>query len=149
MKRIAGGLILFVIVALVAAAACWTTARYMNRRTLDEGTDAHAWIHSQLGITEEQEKMLTPIEARFAEQKKHYVEMLRIANAELAQVILKDRSDSEHVKTAVERIHHAQGELQNATLQHIFEMKTVLTPEQYEKLLNLTADALSNAEHGR
>ncbi|MEO8353541.1 MAG: hypothetical protein ABI680_17570, partial [Chthoniobacteraceae bacterium] len=62
---------------------------------------------------------------------------------------LEDRSDSERVKAAVARIHQAQGELQNATLQHIFEMQPVLTPQQYEKLLQSTAEALTTAEHGR
>ncbi len=137
------------LVAVIAGAACWLTARYLKRSHHAEKGDAHAWIHTELGITAAQEKALEPIEQRYAEQKKHYGEMLRIANAELGKAILEERSDSERVKAAVGRIHEAQGELQNATLQHIFEMKSVLTPQQYEKLLQSTADALSTAEHGR
>lgn len=149
MKSAARGLILLALVAAIACAACWLTARYLNRTGHTEKGDAHAWIHTQLGITAEQEKALEPIEQRYAEQKKHYGEMLRIANDELGKAILEDRNDSDRVKAAVARIHQAQGELQNATLQHIFEMKSVLTPQQYEKLLQSTADALSTAEHGR
>ena len=52
------------------------------------------------------------------------------------------------VSTAVERIHDAQGELQEATIEHVFEMKGVLTPEQYQKLLNLTADELNEVNGG-
>ena len=148
MKSAARGLILLGLVAAIACAACWFTARYLNRTHAEKG-DAHAWIHTQLGITEKQEKALEPVEQRYTEQKKHYGEMLRIANAELGKAILEERSDSDRVKAAVARIHEAQGELQNATLQHIFEMKSVLTPQQYEKLLQSTADALSTAEHGR
>ena len=149
MKSAARGLILLALVAAIAGAACWLTARYLNRAIHAEKGDAHAWIHTQLGITAAQDKALEPIEQRYAEQRKHYGEMLRIANAELGKAILEERSDSERVKAAVARIHQAQGELQNATLQHIFEMKSVLTPPQYEKLLQSTADALSTAEHGR
>ena len=149
MKRAPRGLIFLALVAAVACVACWFTARYLNRSHHTEHGDAHAWIHTQLGITEEQGKKLEPIEQRYAEQKKHHGEMLRIANAELGKAILEDRKDSERVKAVVARIHQAQGELQNATLQHIFEMKSVLTPPQYEKLLQSTADALSTAEHGR
>ena len=149
MKNAARGLILLGLVAAIACAACWLTAQYLNRSRHAEKGDAHAWIHTQLGITSAQEKTLEPIEQRYTEQKKHYGEMLRIANAELGKAILEERSDSERVKAAVARIHEAQGELQNATLQHIFEMKSVLTPQQYEKLLQSTADALSTAEHGR
>ena len=149
MKSAARGLILLALVAAIAGAACWLTARYLNRAIHAEKGDAHAWIHTQLGITAAQDKALEPIEQRYAEQRKHYGEMLRIANTELGKAILEERSESERVKAAVAQIHHAQGELQNATLQHIFEMKSVLTPPQYEKLLQSTADALSTAEHGR
>ena len=149
MKSAARGLILLALVAAIAGAACWFTARHLSRTGHGEPGDAHAWIHTQLGITAEQEKALEPIEQRYAEQKKHFGEMLRIANAELGRAILEDRSDSARVKAAVARIHQAQGELQNATLQHIFEMKSVLTPQQYERLLQATAGALSTAEHGR
>ena len=67
----------------------------------------------------------------------------------MGKAILEDRSDSARVKAAVAQIHQAQGGLQNATLQHIFEMKSVLTTQQYEKLLQSTAEALTTAEHGR
>lgn len=149
MKSAARGLILLALIAAIAGTACWFTARYLNRTIHADKGDAHAWIHTQLGITPEQDRALGPIEQRYAEERKHHGEMLRIANAELGKAILEDRSDSDRVKAAVARIHEAQGELQNATLQHIFEMKSVLTPPQYEKLLQSTADALSTAEHGR
>lgn len=147
------GLIFLALVAVVACVACWLTAAYLNRahhsgHSTDHG-QAHAWIHTQLGITAEQEKALEPIEQRYAEQKRHYGEILRIANTELGRAILEDRSDSDRVKAIVLRIHQAQGELQNATLQHIFEMKPVVTPQQYEKLLRFTADALITDKHGR
>lgn len=149
MKGVPRGIIFLVLVAAVSCVACWFTAAYLNRSHHTDHGDAHAGIHRQLGITAEQEKALEPIEQRYAEQKKHYGEMLRIANTELGKAILEDRSDSERVKGIVMRIHQAQGELQNITLQHIFEMKPVLTPQQYEKLLRSTADALITGEHGR
>ena len=147
MKLAARALTLLALVAVVACAACWFTARYLHRQ--EEAAEAHEWVHTQLGITPEQNMELESIEQRYAEQKKHLGEMLRIANAELGKAILEDRSDSERVKAAVARIHQAQGELQNATLQHIFEMKAVLTPQQYDKLLQSTAEALRTVEHGR
>lgn len=141
--------VLLVAVAAIAILACWLTTRYIERHAQQKTTEAHVWIHTQLGINAEQDKELEPIEQRFEEKKKHYSELMRIANSELAQAILEDRADSPRVRAAVERIHHAMGELQNATLQHIFEMKPVLTTQQYDKLLQLTAEALSGAEHGR
>ncbi len=149
MKRTARALALLAVVAVVAGVACWFTARHLERQARLEAVEAHSWVHSQLNITPEQDKALSPIEQRYSEKKKHYAELLRIANQELAQAIREDRRDSPRVTATVARIHEAQGELQNATLQHIFEMQPVLTPQQYDKLLKLTAEALSGTEHGR
>ena len=73
---------------------------------------------------------------------------LQQANRELAQTILEDRGESPRVRAAVAKIHDAMGQLQNATLEHVFEMKTVLTPVQYDRLLTLTAQALSETDDG-
>lgn len=146
MKRFAPVLILLVTVAVVAVLACWLTSRYLSGRAPSGHVEAHQWVHARLGLTAEQETQLGQIEKRFDEQKRHYGEMLRIANMELAQAIREDRAHSPRVTDAVAKIHQAQGELQNATLQHIFEMKPVLRPEQYEKLIQLTAEALYHAE---
>lgn len=146
MKRLAPVLILLATVAVVAVLACWLTGHYLRGRAPSGHVEAHQWIHAQLGLTPEQETQLGPIEKRFDEQKRHYGELLRIANQELAQAIRDDRAHSPRVTAAVAKIHQAQGELQNATLQHIFEMKPVLRAEQYEKLIQLTADALYHAE---
>ncbi len=70
---------------------------------------------------------------------------IREANRELAEAIVSDRSDSERVKAAVDKIHRAQGQLQNAVLEHVFDMRPVLTPEQYDRLVRMTADALRDA----
>jgi Spy/CpxP family protein refolding chaperone len=48
------------------------------------------------------------------------------------------------VNAAIEKIHAAQGELQMVTIAHVFEMKAALTPEQWEELMKLTAQALKS-----
>ena len=47
------------------------------------------------------------------------------------------------MRAAVANIHDAMGQLQNAALEHVFEMKAVLTPAQYQRLIDLTARALT------
>jgi Spy/CpxP family protein refolding chaperone len=108
--------------------------------------DAHNWIHSQLHLTDSQEKALEPIEARYHDKSKVLEEQMRSGNAELAKAILASGQDSAEVRAAIEKIHMAMGELQNITIGHVFEMRTVLTSEQYNKLLHLTADALCNLD---
>ena len=45
----------------------------------------------------------------------------------------------------MQKIHHAQGELQQAVLEHVFDMRSVLTLKQYDQLIQLTAHALRDA----
>jgi Spy/CpxP family protein refolding chaperone len=138
---------MLIIVALVAAAACYVSARLFGplRRSAVTG---HEWIHKQLGLSLDEQKALEPVETKFAERKRTLVGEIASANKELAEAIKQDQADSPRVSAAVERIHHAQGELQEATLAHVFEMKGVLTPEQYKRLLNLTADELKQVNGG-
>jgi nickel and cobalt resistance protein CnrR len=112
------------------------------------GVSGHEWIHQQLGLSPDEQKALEFIETRFAQRKRNLMGEIHSANRELAEAIKQDQTNSPRVSAAVERIHHAQGELQEATLEHVFEMKGVLTPEQYQKLLNLTADELNQVNGG-
>ena len=148
MKRVLPVLALLLAVAVVASIACVLTARWTGAAHRGHA-DAHHWVHTQLALTADQEKQLVPIEQRYDEQRRHFTELIRVANMELAQALLADEGDSPRVKAAIARIHEAQGQLQDATLRHVFEMKPVLTPEQYSKLLDLTANALSQADHAR
>jgi Spy/CpxP family protein refolding chaperone len=88
------------------------------------------------------DQKLSVIEKNFAEKQKVLREKIHVGNLELAAAMLEDKAFSERVAAAVERIHHAQGELQKLTIEHIFDMQTVLTPQQAEKLNKLAADAL-------
>src|SRR3981081_1510036 len=138
---------MLIVVALVAAAACYVSARLFGplRRSTVE---CHEWIHKQLDITPSEQKGLEPIETRFAERKRNLMDEIRSENKDLTTAIKQDKTDSPRVSAAVEKIHHAQGKLQEATLEHVFEMKEVLRPEQYQKLLNLTADELNQVNGG-
>ena len=137
---------LVLLFAVVAAAA--VTANFVTSQLFSRGApglvSAHIQIHQKLGLTPEQERRLEPIEQRFAQQKEELLRSIRQANGQLAKAIRDDKSNSSEITTAVAAIHAAQGELQKITLDHVFEMKAVLQPKQYQKLLDLTAQALSD-----
>src|SRR6478736_5994373 len=117
---------MLIIVALVAAGACYVSARVFGPLRPQTEVSGHEWIHKQLGLSPEEHKALEPIESKFAERKRNLMGEIRRANKELAEAIKQDQADSPRVSAAVERIHHAQGELQKATLEHVFGMKGVL-----------------------
>lgn len=130
------------VVALAATAACYITIRLSRPKYIGDAVAYHYWVHDRLGLTDDQETALEPIEANFTEKRNRLVADIRSANKELAAALRSDRTNSPRVTIAVEKIHAAQGKLQNAVLDHIFEMQPVLTKEQYEELIRLTAEAL-------
>ena len=134
-------IILFLVIALVAFGAFYACSNAFKASHRGQ-IDAHAWLHQQISITAEQEGKLAGIEKAFAEKQNTFQKEIHIGNLELAAAMLEDKTFSKRVAAAVERIHHAQGELQKATIEHIFNMQTVLTQQQAEKLNKLAADAL-------
>ena len=147
MIRVLRLLALLLTVVVVAATACFLTGRFLSRHQASGGGHAdaggaHQWVHRELHLTPEQDAALHPIEEKYATRRGELTTAIRQANAELARAIREDRADSPKVAAAVDKIHQAQGELQKVTLEHVFEMRQALTPEQYDKLLNLTAGAL-------
>jgi nickel and cobalt resistance protein CnrR len=138
MKTILG---FFVAVVMVAALSSYCTFRWIESRHAT-AHDPHEWLHSELKITPAQHTALEPIETKFAEQNRIHRERMRAANHELALAIRKGRPDSPEISVAVGKIHLHMGELQKASIDHIFEMRSVLTPEQGEKLLQLAEKGL-------
>ncbi|MEQ1705112.1 MAG: Spy/CpxP family protein refolding chaperone [Rickettsiales bacterium] len=143
MKRFYRDLRLSLIVATLAFGACWMVGNsFMGHRETTH--DPHQWLHEQLNLTAEQDTKLEPIEAKFANHKKELEAEIHQANRELATAINEDGNYSPRVKQSVDKIHSAMGELQKVTLEHLFEMHSVLTPEQRKKLNSLTTDALTH-----
>jgi Spy/CpxP family protein refolding chaperone len=141
MKKALQLVAMLVVVALVAVGACFVTFRFLVPLRVNS-VPTHEWIHQQLNLTADQIIVLEPIEEQFQQHKRELLAKIWSANKELAQAIEENQVYSTRVSAAIEKIHRAQGELQEATLQHVFSMKATLTPEQYKKLLDLTAAAL-------
>jgi Spy/CpxP family protein refolding chaperone len=95
-----------------------------------EPTSVHAAIHRTLELTSDQNARLEAIEARFSARRAALEQDMRDANRELAIAIDEDKDYTPRVQTAVDHFHHAMGELQKATVEHVFEMRAVLSSEQ-------------------
>jgi hypothetical protein len=68
---------------------------------------------------------------------------MRAANAELAQAIGQEHAYSPAVQQAVDRFHHAMGQLQKETILHVLAMRQVLTPQQAEIFDDTVVKALT------
>ena len=141
MKRV---IAFFAAVVAVAAITSFCTLRWAPPPPV-ASADVHAWLHKELRVTAEQHKALEPIEVRFAGKERALRGQMRAANRELAAALARGKGNSPEVAAAVEKIHHYMGELQKASLEHLFEMRTVLTPEQGDRLLQLAKKALEES----
>ncbi|HET9630649.1 MAG TPA: periplasmic heavy metal sensor, partial [Novosphingobium sp.] len=88
------------------------------------------------------------LEADFATQRQALDARLREANAGLAAAMASEHQYGPKVAEAVDRCHMAMGELQKATLRHVFAMRAVLRPDQAARFDEAVAKALTQpAQH--
>ena len=142
MKKVA---LFLAAIAAVAAIACYVTMRMSQRQVTSDDIASHEWLHRELKLTEAQHKALEPIEQGFGEKQRKLAEALREANRQLAQAMAEDKAYTPRVTAAVEHVHHRMGELQKVSIEHVFAMRSVLTPEQGDKLLSLAQQALEQS----
>lgn len=103
----------------------------------------HEFVHHELDLTAAQEAQLEGLEQDFAVRRKAREAELRAANAALAAAIQAGHTYSPQVQAAVERFHHAMGELQKETILHVLDMRKVLTPAQAARYDQRIAQALT------
>ena len=135
----------FLVVIVVAAVSAFCATHWMASRSTETSIAAHEWLHKELQPTEAQHEALEPIEAQFAEKQRLLVNRLHAANLDLARIISEEKKYTPRVASAVEMVHHCMGDLQKASIEHVFAMGSVLTPEQSDKLLKLAQRALEQA----
>ncbi len=142
-RRYFSSLLLSIIVLVVGLGAMYISQRYAGH----DAVDTHRYLHEKLNLTPEQDKQLEEIEVKYQKRKLRLEETIRLANRELADAINENPSFSPKVQQAIDKIHNAMGELQKLSLEHLFEMRPILTPEQNKQLNTLITDALYENAH--
>jgi Spy/CpxP family protein refolding chaperone len=142
MRKIA---IFLTAIAVVAAIACYFTLRMAQPHVTADDIASHQWLHRELKLTEAQHKALEPIEQGFSDKQHQLAEALREANRQLARAMAEDKAYTPRVTAAVEHVHHCMGDLQKVSIEHVFAMRAVLTPEQGDRLLVLAQHALEQS----
>ena len=119
-----------IVTALIAFAAglggVWVGMHVFHQST----PGLHDIVHERLDLTAEQLGRIETIEADFATRRQALELEMRAANADLAAAIRAEHGYGPGVTAAIERFHHAMGELQSETIRHVFAMREVLTQDQ-------------------
>lgn len=139
-------LLVLAAVAFLAALAGVLIGRGISERAPEQSSALHELLHEGLGLDERQLAQIEELEATFAARRRALEAEIRAENARLAAAIQAERGYGPRVTAEIERSHQIMGELQKATLEHIFAMRTVLRPDQAERfdqavVRTLTAEA--------
>ena len=137
-------LILCVIVAFVAAIGGVFVGRALMPATAQPGSEMNDVLHHRLALNAVQETRLKELEQRFAVERRALELELRADNARLAEAIEAEHGNGPRVAAAVDRSHAAMGELQKATLVHIFAMRQLLQPNQTAQFDQAVVRALTD-----
>jgi len=118
------------ILVFLAAVAGVFIGRALLPAGHQQGSELHALLHHALELDRAQQQRLERLEQAFAVRRRALELELRADNARLAEAIAAERDNGPRVGAAVDASHHAMGELQKATLAHVFAMRQILRPDQ-------------------
>jgi Spy/CpxP family protein refolding chaperone len=136
----------YLLVALVSAAVAlgvsWAL-RSLSAQHEHSGGQLHTFMHQQLDLDPVQEAQIEELEGRFSVRRTTLETTLRQTNAELARAMASEHQYGPRVAAAVDHAHMAMGELQKATLEHVFAMRALMRPEQAERFDRAVHSALT------
>jgi Spy/CpxP family protein refolding chaperone len=112
-----------------------------------ESTSLHGFVHEELNLTRDQMQSLDEIEAKFSVKRQSLEIFLRAANATLASAMDEEHEYGPKVASAIEDVHVQMGELQKATVEHVFQMRAILNPDQQKAFDQRVSDALTADPH--
>ncbi len=137
----------FTIAALIAlAAGCIGAFAIGEWREAAHPQTLHDFVHEELDLDASQRVQLEQLEARFTVERNERESSLRAANARLAVAMDEEHEYGPQVAAAIDDVHGRMGDLQKATVGHVFAMRALLKPEQKARFdrqvsLSLTGEA--------
>ncbi|MGE0774674.1 MAG: Spy/CpxP family protein refolding chaperone [Sphingomonadaceae bacterium] len=139
-------LLLIAVIAFLAAIAGAFIGRAFIAGPAPVENELHSLLHHNLKLDRAQQTQMDEIERRFAIRRQALELELRADNVRLADAIQAEHGYGPAVGAAIDRSHQAMGELQKETLEHVFAMRAVLTPEQAAKFDATVVRALTAKE---
>ncbi len=131
-------------IAFVAALAGVAVGCRLLMPAAPAAADIHTLIHRDIPLDPAQAVALDRLEARFAATRATLDARLRGDNARLAAAIEAEHRDGPRVSQAIDAVHHSMGDLQKATVAHVFAMRRVLRPDQAATFDRLVAARLTD-----
>ncbi|PHR62832.1 MAG: heavy metal resistance protein [Robiginitomaculum sp.] len=136
-------IIVILISLMVGFCGVWMgTVWFVDR---EPQSDLHSEIHRSLNLSKIQLQQIHQLEKGFSSQKETLEQKLKVANDSLSIAIQRDHMLSAGVDLAGNEYLQILGELQTATLNHIFQMRALLNEEQAEQFDQIVIRSLHDA----
>jgi len=144
MKRL---LLLTAIASVLAAGASFSISHWMARRVMPESMNIHevAWLKSALNLTAAQVAQIEKLQPDFNAAVNRCCRQHCDARFQLSEELAKASPDLTATRACVERMCVAESDSEHATLDHILQVRSVLTPEQQVRYAKLLRDQMCNA----
>lgn len=139
-------IVLGVVLAFLAAIGGVFVGRSLLPQPQQPGAALHDVLHHKLTLDDNQQARLKVLEDRFAMQRRALELEMRAANTRLAEAIETEHGNGPKVAAAVDQSHAAMGELQKATLAHIFAMRQLLRSDQTSQFDAAVVKALTDGQ---
>jgi hypothetical protein len=140
-------LILTAILVFVAAIAGVAVGRLLLPAPQPPQMDLHAVLHREITLDADQERRLHLLEQDFAVRRAALETEMRAENVQLADAIAAEHRIGPRVSGAVDASHRTMGELQKASLAHVFAMRALLRPDQARRFDAAVTKALTDDRH--
>lgn len=135
--------LLIAMIAFAAAMGGVVIGRAVVPQPRPAEKEMHSLLHDQLDLSSAQQVQIEALEKRFAVRKQALELELRADNAKLAGAIEAEHGFGPQVSATIDHSHMVMGELQKATLEHIFAMRSVLKPDQAAQFDRVVVKALT------
>ena len=133
-----------VVLTIVAAAAGVWVGMGIGARHTHHASSLDEILHHELNLTPDQEKRISALESKFALDRQDLEMQMHAANRELARALETEHGYDDGAKAAISHFHDAMAKLQEQTIRHILDMRSVLTPEQADRFDKTVREALSS-----
>ena len=138
---------LFLVVA-ISAGICFVTTDWFVKRGgwRHDEPHGHQWLHKTLGLSDAEARQIDVFESEYRTQRGDLLIQFRSRIEKLAELLKSSDSYSPEVQNAVHSLHEIHGQLQTLSIEHFYEMMSVLPPEKQARMRDLAIDALSTPE---
>ncbi|CCA93217.1 MULTISPECIES: Spy/CpxP family protein refolding chaperone [Novosphingobium] len=137
----------YAVLLLILAVAAGSLGAFATNRWLaqeDTSRGMHDFVHKELRLTSAQEVRLGALERNFAIEHRKLELALRSANAGLAEAMSEEQRYGPKVAAEIDEVHARMGDLQKATVRHVFDMRALLDPAQQKAFDREVSKALTS-----